>query len=179
MLQIMIFPPKLCRGVSCCRKIVPISINHIKYIRNTIFEPQSPESLVNVINDPVPVTSVEGKFYNYIVNNPSPRYLKRTQQALSAILPRLKAKFINNISAEKIGKYKETIKQEVSASTVNIELSAIKDTHAGHNYTTWFSPYHLLNRYLHLVRNSLYFSMVYVLTFVFGAVFCRSVNTNK
>ena len=76
-------------------------------------------------NDPVPVSNVKEKFCNYIANNLSPRYLTRTQQALSVILPRLKAKFINNISTEKIEKYKDTRKQEVSDSTVNIELRAI------------------------------------------------------
>ena len=40
-------------------------------------------------NDPVPVSKVEENFYNYIAINLSPRYLKRTQQALSEILPRL------------------------------------------------------------------------------------------
>jgi len=76
--------------------------------------------------NPVPVSVIEGKIYNYIANNLSPRYLQRTQQALSAILPCLKAKFIDSITEEKVEKYKETREKEVSISTVNIELRALK-----------------------------------------------------
>ena len=63
--------------------------------------------------DPIPIQRIEAKFYTFIENNFSPRYLKRVKQALAAILPRLKAKFINNITEEKIEKYKSVRKQEV------------------------------------------------------------------
>jgi integrase len=77
-------------------------------------------------NKPIPVADVEEKFYNYIENNLSPLYLKRTKQALSLILPPLKAKFIDNITEAKIEKYKETRQKKVSVSTVNIELNILK-----------------------------------------------------
>ena len=77
-------------------------------------------------NIPVLVVEIETRFYDYIANNLSPLYLKRTKQALSFILQHLKAKFINNITEEKIERYKEIRKKEVSVSTVNIELNALK-----------------------------------------------------